>query len=176
MFFFHTSPFSIIQGIVHFVPPGVGGGISCIRRVTTCDTFMCGSYTGVVCAVDSRVAKGEVWSSSPQTRHGPLTSLVLGDEAGIRIPAFAPSIICDSFTSLSLSCSFWFVVCNGSRRFKWLEMPLSKMKEAQCTSSYTFLIRQRVRRVDGDGHPQGLRHFVGPPLPHPSLHAAVSSG
>eukprot|EP00667_Euglena_gracilis_P000378 EG_transcript_378 len=61
---------------------GVGGGISCIRRVTTCDTFMCGSYTGVVCAVDSRVAKGEVWSSSPQTRHGPLTSLVLGDEAG----------------------------------------------------------------------------------------------
>eukprot|EP00668_Euglena_longa_P001348 GGOE01001600.1.p1 GENE.GGOE01001600.1~~GGOE01001600.1.p1 ORF type:complete len:1493 (+),score=277.55 GGOE01001600.1:57-4535(+) len=61
---------------------GVGGGISCIRRVTACDTFMCASYSGVVCAVDSRVAKGEVWSSAPQTRHGPLTSLVLGDEQG----------------------------------------------------------------------------------------------
>jgi phosphoinositide-3-kinase regulatory subunit 4 len=61
---------------------GVGGGVSCIRRVTGCDTFLCGSHHGIVCAVDPRVARGEVWSSPPDTRQGPLTGLVLGDESG----------------------------------------------------------------------------------------------
>ena len=65
------------------ISAGVGGGISCIRRVTGCDTFICGSYNGMTCAVDSRVAKGEVWCSNLDTCQGPITSVVLGDEPGL---------------------------------------------------------------------------------------------
>eukprot|EP01012_Entosiphon_sulcatum_P020565 TRINITY_DN25498_c0_g1_i1.p1 TRINITY_DN25498_c0_g1~~TRINITY_DN25498_c0_g1_i1.p1 ORF type:complete len:1464 (+),score=202.85 TRINITY_DN25498_c0_g1_i1:33-4394(+) len=53
--------------------------VTCIRRITRSEIVLCGSNSGRVSAIDTRVG-ADVWNGGIEPRNGPITSLVVGDE------------------------------------------------------------------------------------------------
>ncbi|KAJ9451187.1 putative serine/threonine-protein kinase VPS15 [Diplonema papillatum] len=60
---------------------GQAGAISSLQRAATSDTVVAGTHNGFICGVDCRM-HNEAFCIKAEKEHGPITSIVVGDEQG----------------------------------------------------------------------------------------------